>query len=97
MIRLKDFIELDGKEYLVLTTNTLDIGLATGVFESVNKEVVSWIELYCRTYSIEDEACKGHVEVVDNLDMCIKIANSDIYQGFYDALNKMLKKFEEEE
>ena len=97
MIRLKDFIELDGKEYLVLTTNTLNMGLATGVFESVNKKVVSWIELYCRTYSNEDEAYKGHVEVVDNLDICIKIANSDIDQGFYDALNKMLKKFEEEE
>ena len=72
MIRLKDYISLNGKEYFVSTKNTFDVGLETMVFESSNKEVVRWTSLYYRHYKDEEEAYQGHFDVINNLELYLQ-------------------------
>ena len=67
MKQLITFVELEGKEYLVSTTNTFDMGLETMVFESCNQRVINWFDLYVRHYDTVEEATEGHNEIVENI------------------------------
>ena len=96
MIELRHFTVLNNKEYLVSTVG-LDDFLETGVFESVNKEVINWNNLYHRSYKSIKDAYEGHIEVVNNLDKCLEYADLSIEQRYYEALNEILKVFGIEE
>ena len=98
MFELKDYVDLNDRQYLVSTINTFDKGLETMVFESADKEVIDWRELYCRRYDSVENAHKGHREVIDNLELCINIYKAeDIDVKYFDILNKMLEIFGIEE
>ena len=71
MKQLINFVEVSGKEYMVSTTDTFDMGLETMVFESRNGKVTKWFDLYVNHYDTIDEAIKGHEEVVENLEKYI--------------------------
>ena len=68
MKQLINFVEVNGKEYMVSTTDTIDAGLETMVFESHNQKITSWFDLYVNHYDTVDEAIKGHEDVVENLE-----------------------------
>ena len=68
MKQLINFVEVNGKEYMVSTTDTFDMGLETMVFESRNGKVTKWFGLYVNNYDTIDEAIKGHEEVVNSLE-----------------------------
>lgn len=67
MKHLKDFVIVNGQEYLVSTTFTMDRGLETMVFKSKDGEVIDWIEEYARYYDTIDESIKGHEDIVKYL------------------------------
>ena len=67
MKQLINFVEVNGKEYMVSTTDTFDAGLETMVFESRNGKVINWFDLYVNHYNTVEEATKGHYDVVENL------------------------------
>lgn len=67
MKQLQTFVVIDGQEYLVSTTDTFDMGLETMVFESRNQKIVNWFDLYVRHYDTDEDAIKGHEEIVENL------------------------------
>ena len=97
MIELRHFVILNNREYLVSTVGCNDTGLETGIFKSVNKKVVNWKELYYRHYKNVEDAYKGHIEVVDNLDKCLEYADLIVEKRYYKALNEMLEIFGTEE
>lgn len=68
MKQLINFVEVNGKEYMVSTTDTFDMGLETMVFESRNGKVTKWFGLYVNHYDTIDEAIKGHEEVINFLE-----------------------------
>lgn len=72
MQRLKDFVGIRDKQYMVSTLDTFDVGLETMVFESENYEVSNWKELYYKHYETEEDAIAGHKETIDNLEECLK-------------------------
>lgn len=67
MKHLKDFVIVNGQEYLVSTTFTMDRGLETMVFKSKDGEVIDWIEEYARYYDTIDESIKGHEDIIKYL------------------------------
>lgn len=98
MIRLRDYVILNDKEYFVSTKNTYDVGLETMVFESSNKTVVKWSELYYRHYKNENDAYKGHFDIVNNLEKYLEEGKNQCWQedtGIdpFDILSSILNKF----
>jgi len=98
MIRLKDYISLNGKEYFVSTKNTFDVGLETMVFESSNKEVVRWTSLYYRHYKDEEEAYQGHFDTINNLELYLQEGKNqswseDTGKDAFNILASILNKF----
>ncbi len=68
MKQLINFVVIEGQEYMVSTTYTLDAGLETMVFESHNQKVTNWFDVYVNHYNTVDEAVKGHEDTVKNLE-----------------------------
>ena len=78
-MRLRDYISLNGKEYYISTADTFDVGLETMVFESKDKVVVNWKELYYRHYNTIDEAIKGHKDIIENLEELLEKGNQETW------------------
>lgn len=68
MKQLINFVVVNGQEYMVSTTDTIDAGLETMVFESRNQKVTNWFDVYVNHYDTVDEAIKGHEDTVENLE-----------------------------
>lgn len=67
MKHLKDFVIVNGQEYFVSTTFTMDRGLETMVFKSKDGKVIDWMEEFARYYDTVDESMKGHEDIVKHL------------------------------
>lgn len=67
MKHLKNYVIVNGQEYLVSTTFTMDRGLETMVFKSKDGKVIDWIEEYARYYDTIDESVKGHEDIIKYL------------------------------
>ena len=72
MKHLVDFVVVDNQEYYISTNNTFDVGLETMVFESKDRKVTSWNEVYFRHYKNENEAIEGHKDISLNLNKYIE-------------------------
>lgn len=69
MKHLKNYVIVNGQEYLVSTTFTMDRGLETMVFKSKDEQVTDWIEVFANYYDTVDEAMKGHEDIVKYLNI----------------------------
>ena len=102
MKQLKDYVLLNGKEYFVSTKDTFDMGLETMVFESVDKRVANWSDLYFRHYNSVEDAHKGHIDIVNNLEKYLiegKVQDwaKDTGLRLFYSLDEMLEIFEMQE
>ena len=67
-----DYVVVNDTHYYVSTTDTYDRGWETMVFLcDENDRVVDWMERYAHWYDDEDEAIKGHKDIVENLEKYI--------------------------
>ena len=68
MGHLKSYVICNEQEYYVSTVYTFDNGLETMIFESEDKFVTNWFEIYVRHYDTAKEAVEGHEEIVKNIE-----------------------------
>ncbi len=65
--RISDYLEIDGRKYYMDTTDTLDCGLETMVFDIREDGSIDWSGLYTEHYKTIDEAKEGHERIKNNL------------------------------
>lgn len=62
---MQEYIKTKTDEFFISTADVPFSGWETMVFPAKNGEVTDWDELYCDTYSCEEEAMQGHAKVVE--------------------------------
>lgn len=63
-----DYVDCNGKQYYIDTSNTLDCGWETMIFQVKNRVVTDWYDLYCERHNSKDEAMNRHKYIINHLE-----------------------------
>ena len=81
--KMSNIVKYNNKTYFVDTANTSDHGLETMIFKSqdqpetndikkINAELLDYSGLYAEYYQSEEDAIKGHNEIIKNIGKYIE-------------------------